>query len=647
MSYSSLKRRAVVLAAAATAVLAIAPATAFASGAGPTACGVPASGKVNCWGHGGGGKLGNNSDTDSNVPVEVQGITTAKYVSVGSDHVCAVLASGKVNCWGADGFKNQYFNEDRLDFKLGLGSTSQGDSLVSGTEACSYFGGCSTTYFSMVPVEVVGVSTAIQASAGEKHTCALLSSGKVNCWGNNPDGQLGNGSNVKSGAPVEVQGIATATQISSAASTSCAALASGKVKCWGKNSSGQFGNNSTDGSDVPVEVQGITTATQVDIALDHTCATLSSGKVNCWGTSQYGQLGNNSTTSTRVPVEVQGITTATQVVASRLNSCALLSSGKVNCWGNNGWGQLGNDSTDGSNVPVEVKGITTARQLLNTSSNSDGFCALLASGKVNCWGINLYGELGNNSTTGWGKFSKVPVEVSNVSTFAAFELPVVPARAADTTAPTAPGSFTGVPSSPTKLTGATIGFTLGETGGTVECKIDSGSWAACTSVSGTSGSLSLTSLKDGSHTVSVRQTDAAGNVSNVGTTSAWVVDTTVAPVVGAVGAPTVLTPAAGTKTVYKNGAKWAIKVGLLFSTGGDTRSTAQLLTVQVAADSAGKPVSAKPSDTLAPPAAATFANGVVAWDASGEVLRQSTAQPVWVRVGNKARKWSVRVKHTA
>ena len=629
MSHSSLKRRAVAFVAAATSVLAIAPATAFASGAGSRACGVLASGKVNCWGNGGAGQLGNNAATDSNVPVEVQGITTAKYVSVGSNHVCAVLASGKVNCWGVDGAKIAFYPVDMVNFALGNGSPAEGDSLFPGIEACYPYAGCSTTYFSKVPVEVSGISTAIQAAAAETHGCALLSSGKVKCWGQGDEGQLGNGSNTKSAAPVEVQGIETATQISAASRTSCVLLASGKVKCWGVNSYGQLGNNSSVGSsNVPVEVQGISSATQVNTGGLITCATLSSGKVNCWGYNDSGQLGNNSTTSSSVPVEVQGITTATQVEATALTACALLWSGKVKCWGRGDEGQLGNNSTVSSKVPVEVQGITTARQILTMGN---GFCALLASGKVNCWGSNGFGQLGNNSTVS----SKVPVEVSNVSTFAAFELPVVPARPTDTTAPDAP-TISGAPSGSTTSTSASIGFT-GEADATFTCSIDGGAFSDCTSPETLSG------LSVGRHLFGVKATDQAGNTGPAATVS-W---TVTAPPAAPIAAPTVLTPAAGTKTVYKSGSKWAIKVGLLFSTGGDIRSGAQLLTVQVAVDSNGKPVSTKPSDALAPPSAANYGKGVLAWDPSGEVKRQSLAQPVWVRVGNKAGKWTVWVKLTA
>ena len=101
--------------------------------------------------------------------------------------------------------------------------------------------------------------------------------------------------------------------------------------------------------------------------------------------------------------------------------------------------------------------------------------------------------------------------IQNESTIDVYEL----------TAPAAPSLFTGVPSGQTSSRAETIGFTLGEPGGTVECQLDSGSWGACTSVSGTTGSIDLTALDVGSHTLSVRQTDTANNVGDVATTASW------------------------------------------------------------------------------------------------------------------------------
>jgi alpha-tubulin suppressor-like RCC1 family protein len=266
-----------------------------------------------------------------------------------------------------------------------------------------------TGTFSNGSKQVLGPAVS-DIAAGWAHTCAVLTSGGMECWGWNAGGSLGDGTTNDSLIPRPVKGISTAT----AASDSCAVLASGTVKCWGSNVYGQLGNGSTEPqSDIPVSVTGISTGTAAASGYAQTCALLASGAVKCWGSNDFGELGDGSLTESHIPVAVLGISTATAVEVAHDASCALLASGAVKCWGYNGYGQLGNgvDGPD-SSVPVSVKGISTATALSLGDSHA---CALLASGAVKCWGYNNYGELGNG-TNGYEEYSTTPVTVTGIST---------------------------------------------------------------------------------------------------------------------------------------------------------------------------------------------------------------------------------------
>lgn len=340
-------------------------------------CALVNDGTVQCWGNNryaqlGDGNGGTVHSVNSPVPVTVSGIDSAVAVAAGGSHACAVLVSGRVNCWGW----------------AASGQTGHGE-VLSGSSA----------HYALVPVEVNGIDNAIAIGSGSFHSCALLATGQVKCWGENKTGQIGSGILTVANytLPELVTGIDNATVIVAGYSHSCAALASGEVKCWGWNNRDQS-SSAADGSHIPapVTVPGIQDAIQIAASQFHNCALLGSGEVKCWGYNDFGQLGTGTVGvlagSVYNPTAVLGIAGATLVSAAGASSCAGLSDGKVMCWGNNYHGQLGNGTSHQSGTspaalltPVQVAGVADPQSF--SLSPSFG-CAVLPESTIKCWGFS-------------------------------------------------------------------------------------------------------------------------------------------------------------------------------------------------------------------------------------------------------------------
>lgn len=274
--------------------------------------------------------------------------------------------------------------------------------------------GDGTNTDSAIPVLVNGLANGTDISAGGWHTCAIVSDPAVMCWGYNYDGELGNGTNTDSNTPVMVTGLAGTTDLSAGMEHTCAVLTDMSVKCWGENYFGALGNGNNNDSNTPVSVNSINTATQVAAGEDHTCALLADTTVQCWGRNFLGQLGDGSNTNTNSPVAVTGLIGATQIAAGSDHTCALLTDTTVKCWGGNFSGELGNGTFVDSNVPVAVPGLLGATQI-TAGSYVDHTCVLVALGAAKCWGNNLYGELGNGQfTTGGCQCFALPVTVTTL-----------------------------------------------------------------------------------------------------------------------------------------------------------------------------------------------------------------------------------------
>ena len=349
-------------------------------------CALTDSGAVKCWGAGGIGELGNGTYTGSVIPVDVVGLGSGvTAITTGSHHACAVTAAGAAKCWG-----------DNSEGQLGNGTTQKSASPVAVTGLGSGV------------VSITAGGGAQNGTHGGGHTCALTSAGAVKCWGRNDFGQLGDGTYANSQTPVDVVGLGSGVvAIDAGGEETCALTSGGAVKCWGDNRQGQLGNGTRSTSSVPVGVKGLSSGV-VAIATGglHACALTSAGAAKCWGYDFFGDLGDGGGGSKTTPVGVVGLGSGvSQISAKGYDSCALTSAGAVKCWGYNGAGQVGDGTTATRYTPVDVSGLDSGVEGVSTSGWDT--CAVMTGGNVECWGSNVLGGLGDGTTTD----RSTPVEV--------------------------------------------------------------------------------------------------------------------------------------------------------------------------------------------------------------------------------------------
>ena len=290
------------------------------------ACAITTAGAAKCWGRNDRGQLGNNSKTDSSIPVAVTGLTGGvASIASGINHTCAITTAGAAKCWGSN---------DRGQ----LGNNSKTDRTT--------------------PVAVTGLSSGVTGiSLGAFHTCAIASGGATKCWGRNDSGQLGNNQKADSATPVAVTGLgAGVKRISLGYYHSCAITAVDGAKCWGSNTYGQLGNNSKIDRVTPVTAVGLSGGVaDITGGVHYTCAATTSGAAVCWGRNTYGQLGTGYNTDSTEPVGVKSLGNGVASIESGTSSaCAITTTGSAKCWGYNAYGQLGNNSRANSPTPVDI-----------------------------------------------------------------------------------------------------------------------------------------------------------------------------------------------------------------------------------------------------------------------------------------------------
>jgi hypothetical protein len=320
---------------------------------------------------GSGGAISTSATTGSGG----SGPVTFVSVACGGAHVCAATSAGSVLCWG-------YGGRGQL-----------GDGLSIG--------------FSTDPVQAVGISGAVAVAAGGEHTCALAG-GTVYCWGHDEYGQIGDGvagESIDRPTPLAVALPEAATAIAAGGfhfggGHTCALLASGAVWCWGADFAGQIGDGQAGfGAFMakPFHVLELG-APAVAIAAGgaHTCALLKSGGVSCWGLDDHGQAGDGqqgSGAQALAPVPVAGLPDQAQAIAAGdAQACAVLQSGEAWCWGMGGFGSLGAGASDDAIKAAIAFPGAPSRAIDQGAMHG---CVVRSSGDVECAGLDDLGEVGS------------------------------------------------------------------------------------------------------------------------------------------------------------------------------------------------------------------------------------------------------------
>ncbi len=216
-------------------------------------------------------------------------------------------------------------------------------------------------------------------AVGQQHTCILRVDKTVACVGDNRRRQVAGRGDGRHLGFVSVAVGEPVIAIGAGGDQTCALTVSGRLLCWGAQYAGV---NQVD--DVRY--------TALSVGPTHACAITLSRQVRCWGSNAFGQLGSGSTMPSSQPVLARGLDSVQTVSAGVSHTCATDDSGVAWCWGNGIAGQIGNGSTSG--LALEPSRVLSAASFSAISAGGEFTCALATDSRAWCWGSDVRGSLG-------------------------------------------------------------------------------------------------------------------------------------------------------------------------------------------------------------------------------------------------------------
>ena len=357
---------------------------------------------VQAWGSASRGQIGDGSDSDRHSPAPVALAANIRAISAGSEHSLALKVDGTVWAWG--------FNA----------------SCQTGKKDALYL---------TLPAKVGGLAGCKSVAAGASHSLALKADGTVWAWGGNTFGQLGNGTATSRFAsyskahngpdgrpePTPVKNLTDVVAIAAGNVHSLALASDGRVWAWGRNVWGELGTGANkltqarlksiarsqkfmksiglkmspdaEAGDVncPIPVEGISQITAIAAGSDTSFAIGKDGTLWNWGVVSRKPSAGGSFTYSAIPVQIKEVTHAVAVAPGATHTLALASDGVVWAWGSNYWGELGDGTLKERETPLPVPGLS---HIVAIAAGNGHSVALDAEGRVWTWGYNANGELG-------------------------------------------------------------------------------------------------------------------------------------------------------------------------------------------------------------------------------------------------------------
>jgi alpha-tubulin suppressor-like RCC1 family protein len=378
------------------------------------ACRLRPNGRIKCWGYNQGGELctgdtsnhGNSDDMGDLLPHAALGKTPpVTRIFTGESVSCALFLDGQAKCWG--GSPDYRVHGDPNHQYLGGELSASGDNIPF------------LNFGNQEPLANLGI--------GALHACGITVDGRLKCWGNNANGELGLGdTNDRNAGPSTVPYVnlgagVTPLQVCSGYRHTCVLLSGNHVRCWGNGFAGQLGSEmGTDLGDTPAttpdRIADVNLGTdqiikQLECNFDHNCVVFDSGQVKCWGSNDSGKLGlGNLQTRGNSPgemgidlpyVELGTNARVLQISNGYNHTCAVLQNGELKCWGRNDSGQLGlGDTINRGELPGQMAdalpsvNLGTGLRARAVSAGGNFTCALLTDQRIKCWGENVSGQLG-------------------------------------------------------------------------------------------------------------------------------------------------------------------------------------------------------------------------------------------------------------